>query len=252
MQLPASANKIKMQKLIVLVLCFMAVNTMAQPVINPYPKTITVNGSAEMEVIPDEIYVQVDLREYQKKGEGKITLESIKNNFLAGVRSIGIADSLVTIASYEGYAGYPWWKRRKRDPEMYASIAYQIKLTSSYKLDQLVTMLDDDATANFQVVRTSHSKIQEFRKQLKIQAIKAAKEKAEYLLEAIDEKRGDAVTITEPNDMSVYYFSLANKGYFENSNTKLMQRDQMADGQQAIDFRKIKLKFDVSVVYALK
>ena len=241
-----------MRKLIVLFLCLAAINSVAQPSINPYPKTITVNGSAEMEVIPDEIYVQVDLREYQKKGDGKITLESIKNTFLSGVRSIGIADSLVTIASYEGYAGYPWWKRRKRDPEMYASIAYQIKLTSSYKLDQLVTILDDDATANFQVVRTSHSKILEFRKKLKIEAIRAAKEKAEYLLEAIGEKRGDAVTITEPNDASVYYFNLSNKAYFENSNTKLMDRDQVTNGQQAIDFRKIKLKFDVSVVYALK
>jgi uncharacterized protein len=27
---------------------------------NPFPRTITVTGSAEMEIIPDEIYVQVD------------------------------------------------------------------------------------------------------------------------------------------------------------------------------------------------
>ena len=38
---------------------------------NPYPKTITVTGSAEMEIIPDEIYVQVHLKEYDKKGDGK-------------------------------------------------------------------------------------------------------------------------------------------------------------------------------------
>jgi hypothetical protein len=29
---------------------------------NPYPRTITVNGSAEMEIVPDEIYVQVYLK----------------------------------------------------------------------------------------------------------------------------------------------------------------------------------------------
>ena len=39
-----------------------------QNVINPYPKTITVNGSAELEIVPDEIYVMVDLKEYEKKG----------------------------------------------------------------------------------------------------------------------------------------------------------------------------------------
>ena len=44
----------------------------AQTPVNPFPKTITVNGSAEMEIIPDEIYVQVDLKEYDKKGQGKV------------------------------------------------------------------------------------------------------------------------------------------------------------------------------------
>ena len=34
---------------------------------NPYPKTINVTGSAEMDIVPDEIYVQVDLREYKKR-----------------------------------------------------------------------------------------------------------------------------------------------------------------------------------------
>ena len=33
----------------------------------PIQKTVSVSGSAETEVAPDEIYVQVDLREYNKK-----------------------------------------------------------------------------------------------------------------------------------------------------------------------------------------
>ena len=45
--------------------------TSNQPGCYPFPKTISVTGSAAMEVIPDEIYVQVDLREYKKKGEDK-------------------------------------------------------------------------------------------------------------------------------------------------------------------------------------
>jgi len=42
-----------------------------QPGCYPFPKTISVTGSAEMEIIPDEIYVQVDLREYKKNGRRK-------------------------------------------------------------------------------------------------------------------------------------------------------------------------------------
>lgn len=218
------------------------------PAPNPYPRTITVNGSAEMEVIPDEIYVQVDLREYEKKNQPKVSIDQIKNELLQNLKSIGVPDSAISIASYEGYSGHRWWVRRKKDPELYATISYQIKFTNSYKLDQLVPLLDDDATQNFQVVRTSHSKIQEFRKQLKIQAMKAAKEKALYLTDAINEKLGEAITITEPADISTYYFS---RGTLEKDKYSNVQM-QGTTATSEIDFKRIKLKFDVNVLFALK
>ncbi|HYE55285.1 MAG TPA: SIMPL domain-containing protein [Chitinophagaceae bacterium] len=223
----------------------------AQYAPNPFPKTITVNGSAEMEVIPDEIYVQVYLKEYQKKGSTKVDIEKIKSDFLKNARSIGIPDSAISIASYEGYDNYPWWKKKKKDPEMFASIAYQVKLNSSNKLDQLVNVLDDEATENFQLIRTSHSKITEYRKQLKIQAVRAAKEKAGYLAEAINEKAGEAITINEPSDVSVYYYPAPN-AYAKMRTSNVMMEQAAAPEQPGIDFRKIKLKFDVNVVFALK
>jgi uncharacterized protein len=224
----------------------------AQNVANPYPKTITVNGSAEMEVIPDEIYVQVDLKEYEKKGSPKVSIDKIKAAFLQQLRNLGIPDSSVSIASYEGYNGYPWWRKKKKDTEMFASIAYQVKLNSSYKVDQLVNLLDDEATQNFQVVRTSHSKINEYRKQLKIQAVKAAREKAGYLAAAIDEKAREAITIHEPSDLSVYFQTPRYMNMSKVSNT-MMDQEQSASAPepQGVDFKKIKLKFDVTVVFAL-
>ena len=161
-----------------LLLVAATVTGFAQTVQNPFPKTITVNGSAEMELIPDEIYVIVDLKEYQKKGSPKVNIETIKSDFLRKAKSIGLPDSSITIASYDGYNGNPWlWKKNKKD-ELLASISYQIKLKSSKQMDDLVNILDDDATQNFSIVRTASSRETEIRKQLKIQAVKAAKEKA--------------------------------------------------------------------------
>jgi len=221
-----------------------------QPASNPYPRTINVSGSAEMEVIPDEIYVQIDLREYDRKGAPKVSIDEIKGAFLTNVRQIGIPDSAVSIASYEGYSGYQWWRRKKK-PELFASISYQIKLNNSRKIDELVNILDDDATQNFQVIRTSHSKMNEFRRQLKIQAMKAAKDKGLYLTEAINEKLGEAITITEPADVSLYYSSP--RGYIEKdkyANAQLEIRNVPL--QEGIDFKKIKLKFEVNVLFSLK
>lgn len=87
---------------------FIAFGAMAQQP-NTYPRTIQVSGSAETEIIPDEIYVTVTLKEYEKRGVGKIGLEKIKSDFLGYCKSTGLPDSTVSIASYEGFNSAPWW-----------------------------------------------------------------------------------------------------------------------------------------------
>ena len=235
--------------LLALIMFSAAMPLKAQTIANPYPKTITVNGSAEMEVVPDEIYVIVDLKEYEKRGN-KTNLDKIKTDFLANCRGIGLPDSAISIASYEGYNGNPWYRKRSKKDDLLASISYQIKFTDSKKMDELVDKLDDDATQNFRIVRTSHSKIQEYRKQLKIQAVKAAKDKAGYLAEAIEEKVGSAVTITEPGDVTIEPYALQTNVAI--SQYRLNAYDKPQNDGIGLDFRKIKLRFEVNVVFALK
>ena len=220
----------------------------AQTIANPYPKTITVNGSAELEIVPDEIYVMVDLKEYEKKGSGKVSIDKIRQDFLVAVRSLGLPDSSVSVAAYDGYNGNPWLRKKNKKDQLYSSITYQVKLKSAAQVDQLVDKLDDNATSNFYIARTSHSKLDQFRKNLKIQAVKAAKEKAGYLAEAIGEQVGVAVTINEPNEyFQPYYGRVANTMMKVQS----VEMDQAATEPQA-DFKKMKLKYDVTVVFALK
>ena len=218
---------------------------------NPYPKTITVTGTAEMEVVPDEIYVNVDLKEYDKKGNGKVDLETIKSNFLKSVRSIGLPDSVVTIASYDGFNGYPyWWQHKKKKDELYASITYQVKFNNSKKMDELVEKLDDMATQNFYITRTAHSKLETYRKNLKMQAVKAAKEKAQYLTEAVDEKLGEAVTINEPQEFFQPYMVNARAANYMTKEAN--QAADAGDTGATTDFKKLKLRYDVTVTFALK
>ena len=66
-----------------------------------------------MEVIPDEIYVQVDLKEY-KRGEEKVELRKLKPIFLNNCKAVGIADSNISVASFDGYNLASIWKRRKK------------------------------------------------------------------------------------------------------------------------------------------
>lgn len=237
-----------MNKLFIFALFLLvAASSKAQSDKNPFPKTITVTGSAEMEIVPDEIYVQVDLKEYEKKGQGKVTIDRIRQDFLNSVKTVGIPDSALSIAAYDGYNGNPWLRKKNKKDELMASITYQLKLKSSKQIDDLVNLLDDNATQNFAIVRTSHSRLAELRKNLKIQAVKAAKEKAGYLSAAIDERVGEAVTINEPAE---YYFPV--EGYLMKANSVMRQQAPPENGDTAVDFRKIKLRYDVTVVFALK
>ena len=90
--------------------------------------------------------------------------------------------------------------------------------------------------------------MEEFRKNLKIQAVKAARDKAQYLADAVNEKVGVAVTINEPNEYhQPYYGDMASNRMMKAE----MSQSAPSDQPQA-DFKKMKLRYDVNVVFELK
>jgi uncharacterized protein len=213
-------------------------------------KTINASGIAEMEVVPDEIYVQIQLREYDKKGGSKIDIDEIKNDFLKAANTIGLNEDDISVQGYQGWDGNFWLykKNKKKNLDLKASITYQVKLSSTKKMDELVQKLDDEATENFFISRVNHSKLQEFKKQLKIQAVKAAKDKAIYLANAINENAGEALTINEPNEINPFPQPVYANRMMESKVAMDAGEAQMPN----IDFKKMKLQYEVNVVFALK
>jgi hypothetical protein len=207
-----------------------------------------------MLVIPDEIYVNIMLREYQKKNQDKKELETIKSDFLGFCTAAGIADTCISIQSYTGYSNYYWLrKKKKKDQDLMATITYQVKFSNAKEMDQLIEKLDDDATMSFDIAYTSHSKLTEFRRQLKIQAIKAAKDKGIYLTEAIGEKLGGAITVREPMEPGVNAYSgnIQIRGANSISN---YSKFSASDYEKSLDveFKKMKLRFEVEVIFAIQ
>ena len=234
--------------LLLIVIAAQDSNAQVNPSGNLYPKTISVNGTAEMEIVPDEIYINIELEEYQKRGENKKDLESIRNKFLEACKAAGIPDTAISIVAYSGNTNYYNMRKKKKDPDLMAGITYQVKFSNSKLIDELIQRLDDDATKNFQLAKLSHSRITDIRRELKIKAIQAAKEKAGYLAAAINEKAGEAISITEPGEWSVNPYA-----QYAYSNT--MENVSMPDsggGSQNVDFKKLKLSFTVATVFALK
>ena len=232
-------------KQIMLAAFFMSTMFIANAQTTPAPiRSIAVNGMAEMEVVPDEIYVQVELSEY-KKNNVKVDIEKIRTAFLATLGLLGYTDKDIAVQGYSGWDGNPFIYRKKKNNDLLAGIHYWVKVASTAKMNELVDRLDDASTTNFFIAKTSHSKITEYKKQLKIAAIKAARLKAEYLSEAIEEKIGKAITISEPDEVKLYQPQFAN-AMFKNNSAEERQATLSAD------FNKIKLQFEVNVVFALQ
>ena len=113
-------------------------------------------------------------------------------------------------------------------------------------MDALVEKMDDEATQNFFIAKTAYSKMDELKRDLKIAAVKAAREKANYLAAAIGETAGSAITINEPAE-AVHY----PQPVYANTMLKAVAEDAAAPPMD-VDFRKIKVQFDVTVVFALQ
>ncbi len=217
--------------------------TAQQPVPKTFPKTIQVTGTAEMEIAPDEIHVAVTLKEYEKKGKNKITIDAIRSSFLQNVRKAGIPDSAIKIISYAGTSGVHWWKKKPVDETMLASIVYEIIFSEPRQVEAFIGLLDEDATDNFAVTEVTHSKLNTMQQQLRMKATMAAKEKAGYLAAAVGEKIGAAITISETPVMEPFYMKTMA------ANT--MNRFAENVGEAVPEFKKIKLRSEMNLVFEL-
>ncbi len=224
-------------------------NAMSQTNTTPQ-RTINANGTAWKEVTPDEIYVQVSLREYNKKNNDKVDIETIKNQFLQNAKQIGLSEKEVTVQSYTGWNGNViiYKKNKKNNPDLKAGITYSVKLSSAQQMDQLVGILDDEATQNFSVSKYDYSKMEELKKELQIEAVKNAKEKATYTAGAIGETVGKAMTIdgaveVGENSPRMYTMAMAKSSVAgADSNSSPMD----------VDFKKIKVQYNIQVTFALQ
>lgn len=210
-----------------------------------YQKKISVTGTSEMEVVPDEIYFRVVLKEYQKD-KNKVLMEKLEKELNQAVTAAGIGKEDFMI---EQIAGYSWSKKKKEDAELYSSKTFIIKVSTPAKIDEVLNKVNAESINSVEIRNYSHSKIEEYKKQLKIQAIKAAKAKATYLLEAIGEKL-DGVLEVNDFDYNTSGFYMANAQVSNNEYKQYSSGE--ADEYSAAGFQKIKLQFQVNATFAIQ
>ncbi|HET8830393.1 MAG TPA: SIMPL domain-containing protein [Pelobium sp.] len=203
-------------------------------------KKIEVNGSAEIEVTPDEIYIGISLKEYMKDSRKKVSIEELETQLQKAVTKAGIAPEDFMINNISAYTNY--WDKKK-DPTFLASKQYSIKVKDLNKLNAVISGVDAKGIAYTNIERYAYSKEDELKKELKIKALKEAKAKATYLVEAIGEKLWGVLEINESENNNYP------QPIYRNA---MMKSESFADSAPQIDFKKIKLTVQVRAVFEIK
>ena len=208
-------------------------------------RRIEVTGSAEAEVTPDIIYLGISLKEYFKDNNSKkkVEIEELEKQLQTAVLNAGIPKENFMINNISSYNFY--WNKKK-NPDFLASKQYRIKVTDLNKFNQIMSAVDPKGIEYSNIESYDYSKIETLKSELKIKALKAAKTKASYLAESIGEKLGGALEIQEINNE--YY---PQPMYRANT---MMKSDSMSEAapMPEIDFKKIKLNYQMRTVFELK
>ncbi len=231
----------KFRFLLFICLIFLGLNLFAQE-----PKYIEVTGSAEMFVDPDEFIFIIGIEEYwkeefEKKKEfkdykTKVEITEIEEHLIKDLNGLGIATEKIKsteVGNYWRYSG----------KEFLVSKRLEISLNDFKLINQIISKLDRKGIDYMRIGELKNKDLVNYRKDVKKQALLAAKEKAEYLLETIGKEVGDVISITEVNSNNYFWqpaMSMSNSLMNSGGNSEVENE------------KKIKLRFEINAKFEIK
>jgi uncharacterized protein YggE len=205
-------------------------------------KKINVSGTAETEVTPDIIYIGISLKEYLKDNNSKkkVEITELEKQLVDAVQSAGIPKENLTINNLNSWNTAT---QKKKNPDFLASKQYKLKVSDLNKFNSILSAIDAKGILSTDIDSYDYSKIESLKKDLKIKALLAAKEKATYMVEALGDKLGSVLDIQDGGDSAI-------QPVYRNYMMKASA--DVAEAAPEVDFKKIKLSFSVNAVFEIK
>ena len=217
-----------MKKLILMAAVALMALPAAAQMQEAFPSYIQVNGRAEKEITPDEFYLSIVINERDSKG--KISVESQQRDMIAALKRLGVNV-----------------EKQLKDTSV-ATAKYQLQLGSSAEVAKVWQALDGLGISNVSILKVSHSKIDEYKEQVRVEAMQNAKQSAQTLAGAIGQNVGKCFYIYDSNNnvMPVLYDNMA-----------VMRSAKAGYGEEAaadepLDFKTIKLQYNVQAKFVLE
>jgi uncharacterized protein len=211
---------------------------------------IEVVGRAEKEIVPDRIYLTIRINERDSKTKAPIA--QTEKTMISKLSEIGIDASVdLVVRNLSSYQNYLLFKTAIDLQKEYVLTTHSAKQASQVMVD-----LEKLGISNIKVTKVDHTKIEEYKSQVRINATKSAKEKAEGIAKALNQEIGRAIHISEQEPIMDFsrndnaldrYYSLKATGAVHRS----MDFQQEAESP-IVNFETIKIEYNIFVKFELK
>lgn len=174
---------------------------------------IEVTGTSEMEIVPDKIHYLIEIREYFKEefdGKAKpeeyrtkVPLAEIEQGLREALANSGIPQNAIRTQEIGDY-----WRQQGQD--FLVSKKFDITLTDFNQINEIVKRIDTKGIHTMRIGELENNDMPAYHQKGKIEALKAARRKATYLVEALGKRLGEVIRIVEKDSGNVSPFAQSN------------------------------------------
>lgn len=208
--------------------------------ISPEIPFIEVTGTATKEIDPDQFFVAITLSE-KSIDNRKYSIENQEEKLGQILKTLQIDADKLTLSDLSSQI----IKDKKGEIGFRQTKEFILLLKTSSDVSKLFAALFEANIKQADVIKTGHTNMVVFSKEVRIDAVKAAKEKAEYLLEAVGNTIGDPLEIIENEMNSGHDFN------YYRGNVYYKNKEEMNISSSS-EFKKIVISFSYKVKYAVK
>lgn len=187
-----------MKKCIAIICLFTSFNALGQTaelLKTPAQSFIEVVGTASKQILPDRIFISIVLKD-KIVGDKPYNITEQEDRLKEVLKTCNI--DLSNLALTDATSGIVTGKRRET---IMIAKTYTLQVKNANEVAKVFKELNAVDIKEYAIEKSENSQIENFRREVRIAAIKAAKDKADYLLAAIDEKLDVPIEIKEIEDV---------------------------------------------------
>ena len=208
---------------------------------------IEVEGSADTLVVPDMIYLKIEIDE-RIDGKTKISIEDQEEEMKKTLIANGISLEDLSLSDANTDIVQVKWKK-----QVLSISNYLLKVSSAKEVAMVFEKLNEIKINNIYIEKVNHTKYDAIVKEIEIKAMKDAKHRADYLLHAIGETTGKSLIVRHNINPYPYPFPVMRTMAAPNSiqldeNGNSLTKNERLD----IQFSKIKIASNIYVKFEVK